>query len=119
MREIAFPVIISLKFSSFLGKLTMESFMQLNVQIVVTHLFRIYPVNHLRLCKCLGQEAMRVKPVASTGTTRVSKRDMQLGRYLIPAGTLIICPFDAVHHNELNWENADSFWPVGALICVA
>ena len=55
---------------------------------------------------------MRVKPVASTGVSRLTKRNMKLGKYHIPAGTLILCPFDAVHHNELNWEDADSFKPV-------
>ena len=53
-----------------------------------------------------------MKPVASTGVSRVTKRDMKLGKYQIPAGTLILCPFDAVHHNELNWEDADIFKPV-------
>lgn len=62
--------------------------------------------------KICRQEAMRVKPVASTGTSRLTKRNMQLAGFHIPAGTLILCPFDAVHHNELNWEEADTFKPV-------
>ena len=55
---------------------------------------------------------MRVKPVASTGSTRVSKRDLCFDGYTIPAGTLIMCPFDAVHHNPKNWDDPDLFKPV-------
>lgn len=58
------------------------------------------------------QETMRFKPVASTGTTRVTKRDLQIGCHTIPANTLVICPFDAVHHSSLNWEDAQEFKPV-------
>lgn len=54
---------------------------------------------------------MRLKPVASTGTSRISKRDLRFGSYTIPAGTLIICPFDAIHHNKLNWDDPDAFKP--------
>ncbi len=60
---------------------------------------------------------MRVRPVASTGVTRIAKRDMQLGRYLVPAGTTIIVPFDAVHHFQGNWAQPDDFLPVRALPC--
>lgn len=58
------------------------------------------------------QETMRMKPVASTGTTRLTKRDLQLGKYKIPRGTMCLCPFDAIHHNPLNWEDHDQFKPV-------
>ena len=58
---------------------------------------------------------MRVKPVASTGSTRVSKRALCFDGYTIPAGTLIMCPFDAVHHNPKNWEEPDLFKPVSSL----
>ena len=58
---------------------------------------------------------MRVKPVASTGSTRVSKRDLCFDGYTIPAGTLIMCPFDAVHHNPRNWDDPDLFKPVSCL----
>lgn len=53
-----------------------------------------------------------MKPVASTGTTRTTKRDLNFGDYTIPAGTMCICPFDAIHHNVLNWEDPDTFKPV-------
>jgi cytochrome P450 len=56
---------------------------------------------------------MRVRPVASTGTTRYAKRDMLLGGHYVPAGTLLLVPFDAVHHFEANWpQHPDDFIPV-------
>lgn len=53
-----------------------------------------------------------MKPVASTGSTRLTKQDVILGGYTIPANTLVICPFDAVHHSPINWEDPDQFKPV-------
>ena len=58
------------------------------------------------------KEAMRVRPVASSGTTRRVKRDLMLNGYLIPAGSTILCPFDAVHKLASNWgPDADAFNP--------
>ena len=55
---------------------------------------------------------MRVRPVASSGTTRIAKRKLQLGPYAIPAGSMLLVPFDAVHHFKGNWEQPDDFIPV-------
>jgi cytochrome P450 len=55
---------------------------------------------------------MRVRPVASTGTTRRTRRDMSLGGHFVPRGTLVIVPFDAVHHHPSNWADPDAFQPV-------
>lgn len=60
------------------------------------------------------QETMRIKPVASTGTTRVTKRELVIGGYTVPAKTMVICPFDAVHHSSLNWEDPHAFRPVSS-----
>jgi cytochrome P450 len=58
------------------------------------------------------KEAMRVRPVASSGTTRRVKRDLTIGGYLIPAGATVLCPFDAVHKLPGNWgPDADAFNP--------
>jgi fatty acid synthase len=58
------------------------------------------------------KEAMRVRPVASSGTTRRVKRDLMLNGYLIPAGATILCPFDAVHKLPSNWgPDAEAFNP--------
>ena len=58
------------------------------------------------------KEAMRVRPVASSGTTRRVKRDLMINGYLIPAGATILCPFDAVHKLPSNWgPDAEAFNP--------
>ena len=44
------------------------------------------------------QEAMRVRPVAATGSTRYIKRDMTVGGYYLPKGTMVDVPFYAVSH---------------------
>lgn len=54
---------------------------------------------------------MRVKPVASTGSTRITQRDLHIGGFTIPANTFVVCPFDAVHHFPGNWKDADRFKP--------
>lgn len=59
------------------------------------------------------QEAMRVLPVASTGTSRVTKADMVIGGHLIPGNSFIVVPFDAVHHWAGNWpDQPHAFIPV-------
>jgi cytochrome P450 len=55
---------------------------------------------------------MRFKPVASTGVTRRSKQPLRLGGYDVPAGAILMVPFDAVH--RCNFERPDDFWPVRA-----
>lgn len=59
---------------------------------------------------------MRVRPVASTGSTRVTRDDMILGGYLIPRNSFIIVPFDAVHHFAGNWpDQPHAFIPVNSI----
>ena len=59
------------------------------------------------------QEAMRLRPVASTGTTRRTERELSLLGYKIPAGTLMLCPFDPAHRWEGNWpDRPEEFVPV-------
>ena len=42
------------------------------------------------------QEAMRVRPVAATGSTRYTKRALVLGGHFLPKGTMVDVPFYAV-----------------------
>ena len=49
------------------------------------------------------KEAMRVRPVASSGTTRRVARDLVIRGHLVPKGSVVLCPLDAVHHLEANW----------------
>ena len=54
-----------------------------------------------------------MRPVASTGTSRVTRTDMVLGGYLIPRNSFIVVPFDAVHHFPGNWpDQPHAFIPV-------
>ena len=55
---------------------------------------------------------MRVRPISSTGTMRYARRNMRLGGHLVPEGTLITVPYDAVHHHPDNWADPDAFIPV-------
>jgi len=58
------------------------------------------------------KEAMRVRPVASSGTTRRVARDLVIRGYLVPKGSVVLCPFDSVHHLESNWgPDAAAFRP--------
>ncbi len=58
------------------------------------------------------KEAMRVRPVASSGTTRRVARDLVIRGHLVPKGTVVLCPFDSVHHLESNWgPDAAAFRP--------
>ena len=55
-----------------------------------------------------------MRPVASTGTSRYTKRGMRLGGHFIPRGSLVLVPFDAMHHHPDVWEDPDAFIPVRA-----
>ena len=55
-----------------------------------------------------------MRPVAATGTTRRARRNMRLSGYHVPKGTLLLVPFDAVHHHPDNWADPDAFIPVPA-----
>ena len=49
-----------------------------------------------RRCVRSLQEAMRVRPVAATGSTRYTKRDMVVGGHFLPKGSMVDVPFYAV-----------------------
>ena len=53
-----------------------------------------------------------MRPVASSGVTRLTRRRMRLGAHAVPAGTIVMVPFDAVHHFRGNWDDPDAFDPV-------
>lgn len=69
-------------------------------------------LNALTYLSWVCKEAMRCKPVASSGTTRRVKRDLVVGGHLVPAGSIVLAPFDAVHHLPQNWpDDPDAFLP--------
>ena len=46
---------------------------------------------------------MRVRPVAATGSTRYTQRDMVVGGHYLPKGTMVDVPFYAV---RLPWTRS-------------
>eukprot|EP00879_Flechtneria_rotunda_P000943 GHRR01001075.1.p1 GENE.GHRR01001075.1~~GHRR01001075.1.p1 ORF type:complete len:417 (+),score=135.67 GHRR01001075.1:964-2214(+) len=57
-----------------------------------------------------AKEAMRMLPVVSL-MARVTGRDMQVGQYKVPEGTLVATPLFAVHNTVHNWEQPERFKP--------
>ena len=58
---------------------------------------------------CILQEAMRVRPVAATGSTRYTKRDMTVGGHFVPKGSMVDVPFYAVSLTAiLSSESSDA-----------
>eukprot|EP00884_Botryococcus_braunii_P019666 jgi/Botrbrau1/6383/Bobra.49_1s0001.1 len=62
------------------------------------------------------KEAMRLLPVVSDGTLRMSKQDVVLGgKYTIPAGTTIMVPFYSIFRDPNVWKDPDLYIPVSFL----
>lgn len=60
------------------------------------------------------QESMRMYSTAPMAL-RVAKKDVQLGPYLVPAGTYLCLHIYAMHNISHNWERHDEFLPVRAV----
>ncbi len=58
---------------------------------------------------------MRLLPALS-GTNRTSAKDIMLGGYLIPRGTMIWCNLNALFNSPALWDNPDQYIPVGLLL---
>ncbi|MFD2345846.1 cytochrome P450 [Sinorhizobium terangae] len=65
---------------------------------------------HLVYTKRVFSEAMRLFPPVPIITRTVSE-DFQLGRYLIPAGTVVFIPIYAMHRKPDLWRDPESFDP--------
>ncbi|KAH7929246.1 cytochrome P450 [Leucogyrophana mollusca] len=57
------------------------------------------------------REVLRINPPASYITPRISSEGVTLGKYYVPAGTLLICNIFAVHHSDAVWGDPDIFRP--------
>ncbi|KAI9010556.1 cytochrome P450 [Hyaloraphidium curvatum] len=57
------------------------------------------------------KEALRIMPVAGVGLPREADRDLDLGGYLIPKGTMIGVAVFALHRSPKLWQRAGEFWP--------
>jgi cytochrome P450 len=56
------------------------------------------------------REVLRMYPSAWF-TTRAPKEDVVMGGYTIPAGSMVIIPIHAIHHDPRWWEAPDIFMP--------
>lgn len=54
---------------------------------------------------------MRLFPVVSSGTVRITYNPITLGGYHIPAGQPILIPFWTIHRSPKLWANPESFEP--------
>ena len=61
------------------------------------------------------QEAMRLYPVTGDGTNRITTKDIWLGKYRIPKGTMVWVPFSAAFNSPHNFSRADQYVPVSFL----
>lgn len=61
------------------------------------------------------QESMRMYSTAPMAL-RVAKKDVQLGPYLVPAGTYLCLHIYAMHNISHNWERHDEFLPVRTIL---
>ena len=57
------------------------------------------------------REALRINTPISYVVPRISDSPVTLGRYVIPAHTSLILNMYAIHHSEVNWQNAYKFDP--------
>lgn len=57
------------------------------------------------------QESMRLYPVVSSGTARITSAPMRLGGYDLPAGQPVLIPFFAIHRSPALWPEPDAFQP--------
>jgi cytochrome P450 len=67
-------------------------------------------VKHLPFLTACAKEAMRMLPVVSV-MGRAPGKDMLVGPYKIPAGTLVGTPLFAIHNTKHNWDQPERFMP--------
>ncbi|KAF6260940.1 cytochrome P450 [Scenedesmus sp. NREL 46B-D3] len=65
----------------------------------------------LRYLSAVINESMRLYPVVSSGTIRITHKPMQLGPYSLPAGQPVLIPFFSIHRSPSLWEDPDAFKP--------
>ncbi|CAL1272915.1 unnamed protein product [Larinioides sclopetarius] len=56
-------------------------------------------------------EIMRFNTVSALNVVRYALTDTKIAGYDLPAGTLVMANFWAVHHDPRNWEDPDKFKP--------
>eukprot|EP00775_Hariotina_reticulata_P003654 gene3654-3915_t len=69
---------------------------------------------HLAQLKYLAavlQESMRLFPVVSSGTIRITDKPINLAGHRLPAGQPILIPFYSIHRSPKLWTDPDRFKP--------
>ena len=62
------------------------------------------------------QEAMRMYPVAASGTARQTEQNMVMNGYFIPAGTVLVVPLYPLLNSPHVWDCPAEFHPVRLFI---
>ncbi|WIA28825.1 hypothetical protein OEZ86_011354 [Tetradesmus obliquus] len=65
----------------------------------------------LRYLSAVINESMRLYPVVSSGTIRITHKPMRLGPYSLPAGQPVLIPFFSIHRSPRLWQDPDEFRP--------
>lgn len=65
----------------------------------------------LRYLTAALNESMRLYPVVSTGTARITHEWTRVGPYLLPPKVPIITPFYSIHRSPRLWPKADQYLP--------
>ena len=58
------------------------------------------------------QEGMRRYTVIGLGPSRIVRKQMQLGPYILPKGTFIWAMLSAMHNSPRVWKEPEVFMPV-------
>ena len=64
----------------------------------------------MRYMENVIKESLRLHGPAYV-TNRVAISDVEIGGYLVPGGTVIILPMDAIQHSSHYWSNPEMFDP--------
>jgi hypothetical protein len=65
----------------------------------------------LKYLAAVLQESMRLFPVVSSGTIRITDKPINLAGHQLPAGQPILIPFYSIHRSPKLWTDPESFKP--------
>ena len=68
-------------------------------------------LSNLKYLSAVINESMRMYPVVSSGTIRITHDWTKLGEYTVPPGIPILTPFYAIHRSPRLWVEPDRFMP--------
>ena len=65
----------------------------------------------LPYCEATFMEIMRIRPVLPVALPHMTSRNVSLGGYTIPKGTVVVPNLWAVLHDPADWTDPDEFHP--------